>query len=791
MPKLLSGSTLRAGGSGEYIKLPGAQPQLPATDTTTTGYTLVTDSLLRTTYRSSLGNLEMNLGEIWSNLPDGKITLIGTGTGFITVASSIESAGTDTGSLVVGGGVGIGGSLWTNNDIHVNSLTIGQGWQGLNNIVIQGTATNQISEFNDGQSSIVIGYDALMGLTTSYKNIAIGNNALSSGTELSNSIAIGDNALKSIGTIRAILAADISNITQESPVVVAAVDHNLTSGIQVVITDLSGSNELDNIVCYIQVLTPSTVALYTDDILSVPIDGTAFTPYIGGGKLKRLVTNFSQNTAIGVDAGSSLIEGEQNFFFCVNSAKTLTTGSYNMFFGHDVGNNMITGNANISIGGDNLVDGLDNQVNIGSVFYFNGSGYTQFNSDVGMGLGTTATSAAYVTWAPGQSYQSGQYVSYSDSYFLTIRDHIAGSLFGGTEPPNPGDLPYFQQIDVLPMQGAMSVYGGLGISDNALFGGRVHLLSSETSISSSTGALIVDGGAGIVKDLYVHGTIIPSVGTGNKGIVFPSNPGPGTGDGARIQYYILPEGTGEDTILELNVSDNLGDCIYLSASGTVLVTRDLTSTSIDTGALQVRGGIGVAKDVYVGGVMKVDGLITGDITNAQNIDGGAAGSLLYQTETNLTGKLDIGSNGYTLVSDGSNPYWADPATLASSSADTAQKVFVNDVVPGVTYYLGLTELTGDNSPIDSDTDLSYVTTSTISGDYFTTGTSILNVPGSVYSVDGNKDLDYILYTPKYTVGAAPHDNPRPGDTWVDTDNSAFYQWIIDGNNAYWLQIAII
>ena len=62
MPSLLSGSTLRRGGSGEFIELANAQPQLPATDTTLTGFTLVTNSLLQTSYRSSLGFVEFTTG---------------------------------------------------------------------------------------------------------------------------------------------------------------------------------------------------------------------------------------------------------------------------------------------------------------------------------------------------------------------------------------------------------------------------------------------------------------------------------------------------------------------------------------------------------------------------------------------------------------------------------------------------------------------------------------------------------------------------------------------------------
>ena len=99
MTKLLSGSTLRSGGSNTFINLSGAQPQLPQSPSTSTGFTLVTDNLLQTTYRSSLGNLEMNSGTMWSNLPDGQITLVGTGTGFVFVAGATESTSTNSGVL--------------------------------------------------------------------------------------------------------------------------------------------------------------------------------------------------------------------------------------------------------------------------------------------------------------------------------------------------------------------------------------------------------------------------------------------------------------------------------------------------------------------------------------------------------------------------------------------------------------------------------------------------------------------------------------------------------------------
>ena len=90
MPGLLSGSLLRRGGSGEFIDLAGAQPQLPPTDTTSTGYTVVTDGLLRTSYRSSLGNVEFKNAELWSNLTTGTIRILATGTDIISTSTTLD-----------------------------------------------------------------------------------------------------------------------------------------------------------------------------------------------------------------------------------------------------------------------------------------------------------------------------------------------------------------------------------------------------------------------------------------------------------------------------------------------------------------------------------------------------------------------------------------------------------------------------------------------------------------------------------------------------------------------------
>ncbi len=535
MPRLISGSTLRRGGSGEFIDLKGAQPQLPPTETTATGFTLITDSLLRTSYRSSLGFIQFTTASMYSLFSDGIVRILATGTTF-------ASESTASGTLVVTGGVGIGANMHVKDDITVNSLLIGQGYRNVddgsyNNIVIRGTATTTINDFSNGQNSISIGYDSLTNLNKSYKSIAIGRLALSTGSNIRNNIAIGDSALRENGVVypRFILpitsatiksSKTITNITNDLPAVVTADDHGLNTGSRITINGVVGLTTMSYSLVngqsfYVDVLTTNTFALYNDEpfsattaldtrlgtstaysssgtlifpleitvpnndyttgtaiqltnmytgldeidgytlhtyplggdvfqlyydnILSEGVDATNFTPYITGGTSTRVLLS-ANNIAIGTNAGKSLYDGERNFFLGDFIAQNLTTGSYNFFIGHEVGNNLTRGSGNVSIMGDNLIDGQDNQVNIGGIFYYNGAGYLQLNSDTGLGLGTAAT---------------------------------------GTNT------------------GALAVLGGISVTENIITYGPIAINSSTQSTSTTSGALTVQGGVGIGGDVFM------------------------------------------------------------------------------------------------------------------------------------------------------------------------------------------------------------------------------------------------------------------------------------------------
>lgn len=830
MPKLISGSTLRRGGSGDFIDLAGAMPQLPATDSTTTGFTLVTDELLRTSYRSSLGHIEFYTATMYSSLPEGTVRILATG-------SSYSSQSTETGTLVVQGGVGVGANMTVRDDITVNSLLIGQGFAdpdvgAYNNIVIRGTATPTINDFSNGQNSIAIGYDTLVNLNTAYKSIAIGRNALSSGTQIRNSIAIGDSALKENGVVydRFILPITgvtvlsnkpITDITNDLPAVATVIGHGLTTGSRISIEGVvgvsTGSFSLVNGQSfYVDPLTPDTIALYNydnfspataldtrlgtstaysssgtliypleitvpgndyttgtaiqltnlvdgleeidnftfytlplggdvfqlykDKILSEGLDGTDLTPYVSGGTSTRVLLS-SNNIAIGTNAGKSLYDGERNFFLGDFIAQNLTTGSYNFFIGHEVGNNLTHGSSNVSIMGDNLIDGRDNQVNIGGVFYYNGAGYLQLNADTGVGLGTTAT--------------------------------ITGS-------------------------GALAVLGGVSVSENLITNGPVDIRSTQDSSSPSTGALTVTGGAGIGGDLHVGGklsvegpeeivlspdgadvSIQPQ--TGGDVIIFPQVPGVGRIDNTIIGENLPREG----------YFTNLKALSTASAVGT------------DTGALTVAGGAGIGGDLYVGGT--IYGTISGSGTanTATNIAGGNTGSIVVQTATNQTGFVEIGADGKVLLSDGTAPYWGDVTNILGT-ATYSNQVFVDAVQTSTPYYLVLSNTVTDYTTVTSELSLVYETTV---GELSVGQVNIVNTTSStstnsnqalvvaggvatgatIYSPDGQPDENYALYTPRVTISTSTPLNPRVGDFWIDPNYGVELQYIKDGTSTIWVQ----
>jgi len=123
--------------------------------------------------------------------------------------------------------------------------------------------------------------------------------------------------------------------------------------------------------------------------------------------------------------------------------------------------------------------------------------------------------------------------------------------------------------------------------------------NNPTDLEVRNGALRVNGPARVGGNLTVpSAVIIPSAGNGNRGIRFPNDPFGGGGDAAWIQY--IRDGGGENTALEIGVSNDAEDNIRLNArggvdvigSGDLRVGRFLTVANHATFQGRIRPSVG-------------------------------------------------------------------------------------------------------------------------------------------------------------------------------------------------------
>jgi hypothetical protein len=336
----------------------------------------------------------------------------------------------------------------------------------------------------------------------------------------------------------------VSSGTLIYPIEITVPNHDYSTGTAIQLTNLyNGMDEIDGYVLYTYPLGSNVFQLYYDSILSEGVDGTNFTPYQFGGTSTRVLLS-SNNIAIGTNAGKSLFDGERNFFLGDYIAQNLTTGSYNFFIGHEVGNNLITGNGNVSIMGDNLVDGQDNQVNIGGIFYYNGAGYLQLNSDTGLGLGTAAT---------------------------------------GTNT------------------GALAVLGGISVSENIITFGPIDIRDLTQSTATTNGALLVGGGAGIALDLNVGGQvsanqvkIADAIITSNANTVNTT-----TLDLIVVDTYSLSNYRSADYLVQIESDTGLNDSFQISKL--LLIANSSTASVSEYGVTYTNGALGTWSAIVTGG----------------------------------------------------------------------------------------------------------------------------------------------------------------------------------------------
>jgi hypothetical protein len=240
-----------------------------------------------------------------------------------------------------------------------------------------------------------------------------------------------------------------------------------------------------------------------------------------------------------------------------------------------------------------------------------------------------------------------------------------------------------------------------------------------SAVSTNTGALQVRGGVGIGGDLYVGGEIVAQKLT--------------------IQFTTV-------TTTLIQTDD-------------VISTYNATaSISTNTGALQIVGGAGIGGRINAGGLISgaagasitgsvtattffgaLTGNVTGTATNATNVIGGAAGSLVYQSAANTTAMLALGTSGFVLTAGASAPQWTAISGLSAGLATTATNIVItNDtstITPQyITFVSTTTSAGGTGLKAGSANSLNYIPSSGFHGIGIDTPTSPLHIVSSVNSI---------------------------------------------------------
>jgi len=273
--------------------------------------------------------------------------------------------------------------------------------------------------------------------------------------------------------------------------------------------------------------------------------------------------------------------------------------------------------------------------------------------------------------------------------------------------------------------------------------GVVTISSTATSTSTMTGALVVSGGVGIAGNVYVGSTALSTssvsqnalyvaggVGIGNN--VYVSGNGTITGDLTVNGGNIFTTAT---TFALINTSATTvnfagaGTTITIGAAtgsttirNATTLTNTTTAISTTSGALQVAGGVGIQKDLYVGGNSNILGneIITGDL----EVRGGdittnqTTFNLLNATAStiNFAGAgtaITIGTTtGYTEIK---NATTLTNTTVSTSTTTGALQVRGGVGIGGNLYIGGISNLQALNASVTTATTLTVTGAASVNG----------------------------------------------------------------------------
>jgi len=436
--------------------------------------------------------------------------------------------------------------------------------------------------------------------------------------------------------------------------------------------------------------------------------------------------------------------------------------------------------ANITITADGTFEAAGTTVTLNSSggITLDADGGTITFADAGSSLGTITSSGYSGTAAVATTVTitDNESTNENNAIIFTAGGDVDGGNIGLESDGNLTYNPSTGTVTATGFSGALGASSAAAATVTTLdTSGAVNLNLTTDSTSSTSGALIVDGGVGVAKKLFVGtdfdvsgNTVIDGTGlvTGvltttatqvaTGGITSGSNIVSDT-DGAddlgttsvRWANLYVDAITATDQITATGFTGTLDGILgsgsaaaatvtTLDTSGAVNLNLTTDSTSSTSGALIVDGGVGVAKKLFVGTDLTVGGDLT--ISGDDLIMGtNTAGMLLIADGTNFNPTL------VTSLSEISTAADDDVLIAIDTSGGGLKKISRSAIIAGTGSSGDLANVVEDTSPQlggNLDVQARAITTSTSNGNIALTpnGTGVVMIDGNVGIDTGKIDL---------------------------------------------------
>ena len=674
MPQILSGSVLRDGSSQAFLTLAGAQPALNPTPSTITGFTLVVSPTSFYEYRTVLGNINFIDGSLTNiiayqdisiNTPLGGTFQVNSPTFLnqnVQITTSTVSTGTASGALSIVGGLGVGGNinvggllnvggnvaftasgqtvninpgvLGTLDNMNIGSLV--QGSAQFTNLTSTGTVTfsNLTNSVSTASGAVVITGGVGVGQSLYANRLFDSNlrvvNQITAGPGISTSIYGPSVAVTNTGVL-SLRAGTGTNISSTTGNITIWVDPQGSTTLQAVTA--RGNTTTDPVYFY------NTGATYATTSGAIVISGG-----LGVGQDVRVGgTVFANNLVVTGDIASTV--SATNIIVSSNAVSTSTLANNALYVAGGIGatalslagNAFIYGNLTV-LGTQTIVTSSVGDVGRKIIALSTSAGPAILSIDSGITVGPVVAPFAKFLYDGVSAWKSTGDLIPSDNYVYTLGNSSYNwlTIYGGRIFATGGNGAANTST------GALVVQGGAGISGNIFLGGQLRVANNTASTSTTTGAAIISGGIAVAGSTNLAGTakiydVTSSTNTQTGAMVIMG----GLGVGGAIyasKYYtadgnIITSNTGIGSAVagtDTTVSTSSG-VLYVWSTATlqsitsrsnttdqqINLTNTTQAVSSTTGALIVSGGIGVSKGIQVGGssVFYSDVTFYGTVTN--------------------------------------------------------------------------------------------------------------------------------------------------------------------------------